>query len=230
MKPEEILGIITARGSSKRLPGKNIAPVNGKPLLAYTCEAGLGSTLLTRTILSTDDEAIAEVGKSCGVDVPFLRPKELARDNTPSMEVVAHVLSELRTREQYEPAIIVLLQPTSPLRTSAHIDAGVAMLQKTGADSVVSVTEVPHALTPNMVMRIVDGKLQPPPGTVPVDTETFYRRNGALYVFRTEVFLRSPNRFGDDCRAMIMHSEDSLDIDSSFDLLLAEKLLQDRAI
>lgn len=234
MKQEGILGIITARGGSRRLPGKNMAYVNGKPLLAYTCEAALGSALLTRIVLSTDDEAIAAAGRSCGIEVPFLRPKELARDDTPSADVIAHMLSELEKREKYRPAIIVLLQPTSPLRTSAHIDCGIRMLQDTGADSVVSVTEVPHAMTPGKAMRIVGGKLQPAPSadarrSLEAGTEKFYGCNGAIYAFKTAAFLRSGGIFGDDSRAMIMNPEDSLDIDSPFDLLLAEKLLRDRA-
>ncbi|MBI2636157.1 acylneuraminate cytidylyltransferase family protein [Candidatus Peregrinibacteria bacterium] len=238
MKPEGILGIITARGGSKRLPGKNIASVNGRPLLAYTCEAALGSALLTRTVLSTDDEAIAAVGRSCGIEVPFLRPKELARDDTPSTDVIAHMLSELEKKEKYYPTIIVLLQPTSPLRTSEHIDRGVRLLRQTGADSVVSVVEAPHALTPGKIMRVVDGKLRPAErqpgqsaraGSRAAETEKFYGCNGAIYAFKTAVFLRSGGIFGDDSRAMIMNPEDSLDIDSPFDLLLAEKLLQDRA-
>ncbi|NOS67635.1 MAG: acylneuraminate cytidylyltransferase family protein [Candidatus Peribacteraceae bacterium] len=198
MKQDGILGIITARGGSKRLPGKNIMLLNGKPLLAYTCEAALGS-MLTRTILSTDDAAIAAVGKSCGVEVPFLRPAELARDDTPSMDVIAHVLSHLQEKEQYVPAIIVLLQPTSPLRTSAHIDAGIRLLQETGADSIVSVTEVPHAPA---------------------------ARNGALYIFKTESFLRSPNRYGADSRTFIMDPAESVDIDTPDDFARAQSLLQ----
>lgn len=231
MKQEEILGIITARGGSKRLPGKNIASVNGRPLLAYTCEAALGSALLTRIVLSTDDDEIAAVGRSCGIEVPFMRPKGLARDDTPSADVIANMLSELKKKEGYSPAIIVLLQPTSPLRTSAHIDRGVHLLQQTGADSVVGVVEVPHALTPGKIMRVADGKLQQSgrAGSRAAGTEKFYGCNGAIYAFKTAAFLRSGGIFGDDSRAMIMNLEESLDIDSPFDLLLAEKLLQDRA-
>ena len=228
MNAGHILGVITARGGSKRLPGKNLLPVNGKPLLAYTCAAALDSALLTRTILSTDDEVIADVGRSCGVEIPFLRPAQLARDDTPSLDVIAHLLAELEKREHAVPEIVVLLQPTSPLRTALHIDDGVRLLQKTGADSVVSVCAIPHALAPDMAMRIVNGQLEPAPGTAPSSAETFYGRNGALYVFRTSAFLRSENRYGVDCRALIMSPEDSLDIDSAFDLLLAEKLLRDR--
>ncbi|MDD4287212.1 MAG: acylneuraminate cytidylyltransferase family protein, partial [Candidatus Peribacteraceae bacterium] len=152
MKTTDILGIILARGGSKRLPRKNIASLNGKPLLAYTCEAALGSTLLTRVILSTDDEDIAAIGRQYGVEVPFMRPAHLATDKADSMDVLLYVLQELEKREHYAPSLVVLLQPTSPLRTSAHIDAGIVLLQQTGADSVVSVTEVPHLHCPPHAM------------------------------------------------------------------------------
>jgi CMP-N-acetylneuraminic acid synthetase len=224
MKSLAILGIILARGGSKRVPRKNIAPLNGKPLLAYTCEAALGSKLLTRTILSTDDGEIAATGRACGIEVPFLRPQELALDTTDSLPVVLHVLSELEKREHYAPVIVVLLQPTSPLRTSAHIDEGIALLQQTGADSVVSVTEVPHYFEPAMVMRIVDEKLSPVPA--PRErTGVFYALNGAVYALNTKTLLRTQSLFGSDCRPLVMDWEHSLDIDTEADLALAEFLL-----
>jgi CMP-N-acetylneuraminic acid synthetase len=138
---DDILGIITARGGSKRLPGKNLAILRGKPLLTYTCEAAKASQRLTRVILSTDDEAIARVGKECGIEVPFMRPPELATDNAQSIDVVLHVLDALHKREGYRPSLVVLLQPTSPLRTGADIDAAIALLLERGADSLVSVTK-----------------------------------------------------------------------------------------
>lgn len=229
MASQDILGIILARGGSKRIPQKNIVPVNGKPLLAYTCEAALGSSLLTRTILSTDDEAIAAVGRTCGVDAPFLRPKELARDETPSMDAVRHVLSELERREAYKPPIVVVLQPTSPLRTSTHIDDALSLFLETSPDSVVSVTAMPYAHGPQMSMRIESGKLVPAPESrIPQERVMFYALNGAVYVLKTDNVRSGGNVFGADSRALVMDPESSLDIDTPVDLACAEFLLRGR--
>ncbi len=229
MKKEDILGIILARGGSKRLPGKNIAMVNGKPLLAYTCEAALGSTLLTRTILSTDSEEIAAVGRASGVEVPFLRDVGFALDDTSSMETVRHVLSELERREHYSPSVIVLLQPTSPLRTSVHIDDAIRLFQKTAPDSVVSVTAMPYAHGPQMSMRIDGGKLLPAPQSViPKERVTYYALNGAVYVLTPVIVRSGGNAFGADSRALVMDAESSLDIDTPADLALAEILVRQR--
>ncbi|MCI0709847.1 MAG: acylneuraminate cytidylyltransferase family protein, partial [Chloroflexi bacterium] len=113
-----ILGLIPARGGSKSIPRKNIVPLAGKPLLAYTCEAALDSAMLSRVILSTDDDEIAQVGRDCGVDVPFMRPTSLAQDDTGSVSVAQHAIHWLAENDNWQTDILVLLQPTSPLRTA----------------------------------------------------------------------------------------------------------------
>ncbi|MFA7681905.1 MAG: acylneuraminate cytidylyltransferase family protein [Candidatus Peribacteraceae bacterium] len=222
----DVFGIILARGGSKRIPHKNIVQVNGKPLLAYTCEAARGSKLLTRVILSTDSAEIAAVGKEYGVEVPFMRPRELASDEANSMDAIRHVLRELEKKEGYAPPLFVLLQPTSPLRTAEHIDEGIRLMLKTDADSVVSVTEVPSLFNPSFAMQIKEGKLTKPKKKALQEMEKYYAYNGAVYVLRTERLRQSDDPFGDDCRPLVMSKEDSLDIDTKEDLALAECLLQ----
>src|SRR6185312_12148312 len=116
-----ILGLVPARGGSKSIPRKNLAPLAGKPLLAWTADAALAARRLTRTVLSTDDVEIAELGRTLGLDVPFLRPAELAADATPMLPVMRHAADWFAARGGTVEAV-VLLQPTSPLRTAAHID------------------------------------------------------------------------------------------------------------
>ena len=138
-----VLGLIPARGGSKGVPRKNIRQLAGKPLLAYTAEAALASSRLTRVILSTDDEEIAEVGRSCGLEVPFLRPAKLAEDTTPTLPVVQHAVQFLETRgEQFD--AICLLQPTNPLRQTSDIDGCIELLESAEADTVFTMLAVPE--------------------------------------------------------------------------------------
>src|SRR5262245_16834240 len=123
-----VLGLITARGGSKGIPRKNLVPLLGRPLLAYTCEAALASTSLARVVLSTDDEEIASVGRAEGIEVPFMRPAELSRDDTPSIDVAVHAVQWLATHAGWQADALVLLQPTSPLRTAHHIDEACALM------------------------------------------------------------------------------------------------------
>ena len=132
-----ILGLITARGGSKGIPRKNIIPIAGRPLLAYTCLAALASCkYISHLILSTDDDEIAGVGREYGVEAPFMRPPEIAGDNTPSIAVAQHAIRWLTEHENWTADILVLLQPTSPLRQSHHIDEAVEIM--TASDATVS--------------------------------------------------------------------------------------------
>lgn len=227
----EILGIIPARGGSKGIPHKNIAPLAGKPLLAYSIDSAHKSKRLTRVIVSTDDEKIARVAKKYGAQVPFLRPKSLAHDATPAAPVILHVLSELK-KARYAPDVVVFLQPTSPLRRSSHIDEAVDILIKTKADTVVSVTEVPHQFLPGSVMRLFGGKLLPFLSKAPVllrrqDKPKLFARNGpAVLVLRTKSFLRSKDFYSGNVRPFFMNARDSVDIDAPLDLKLAEFFLK----
>lgn len=228
-----ILGLIPARGGSKGIPHKNIAPLAGKPLLAYTCEAARGSAHLSRIVLSTDDPDIAAVGRACGVEVPFMRPEELSRDTTPSWPVAHHAVEWLRQNEHWEADILVLLQPTSPLRRAEHIDAALDIMLAQQADTVVSVIEVPHRFSPYSVMALNQGRLESFwKEPLPFDRfnrhamPTFYARNGpAVLAARVPVFEQRQSFYGDHVQPYVMSERDSIDIDTPFDLELAAWLL-----
>jgi CMP-N-acetylneuraminic acid synthetase len=227
-----VLGLVPARGGSKGVPGKNTRPLAGRPLLEYTARAALASGVLHRVILSTDSAEIADCGRRIGLEVPFMRPAALAEDDTPMLPVVEHALDELG-RQGWEPALVVLLQPTSPLRTPAHIRAAVELLRQTGADSVVSVVAVPPHLSPDYVMRIDEGRLRPfLPGGARVtrrqDARPAYVRDGTVYAFRTAALRRFGSLYGDDCRPLLLDAAESLSIDTAADWAAAERALAGR--
>jgi CMP-N-acetylneuraminic acid synthetase len=229
----EILGLIPARGGSKTIPQKSIAPLAGRPLLAWTADAALASGRLSRVILSTDDPLIARVGRSLGLEVPFLRPAELAQDESPAIDVIRHALDWLAGHQEYRPDAVMLLQPTSPLRRTEHIDAAAELLIESGADSVVSVVAVPHQFNPVSVMKLEEGRLVPfLPGPLITRRQAkplVYARNGpALVLSRRSVLLDQGQLYGSDCRPLLMHPFDSVDIDEPADLELAEFLLARR--
>jgi CMP-N-acetylneuraminic acid synthetase len=227
-----VLGVIPARGGSKGIPGKNLALVGGRPLLAYTADAVKESTLLTRTIVSTDDTRIADCARSMGLEVPFMRPSLLAGDDVPMLPVLRHAIETLEA-DGFHADIVVLLQPTSPLRRGEHIDAAVKWLERAGGDSVVSVVEVPHQFNPTSVMRCDDGLLQPfldAPGTARrQDKPRVYARNGpAVLATRVQV-IKEGSLYGRQSWPLLMSPEDSLDIDTPWDLALVDAVLSARA-
>jgi CMP-N,N'-diacetyllegionaminic acid synthase len=227
----QVLAVIPARGGSKSIPRKNLAPLCGRPLIVYTFQAAKESRFLDRVLLSTDDEEIADVGRRHGIEVPFLRPAELARDDTPTLPVIQHAVEFLEEAEGYRSGYVVILQPTSPLRRGCHIDDALQLLAQSGADSVVSVVEVPHNFNPVSVMRIVEGRLKPFLDTGhPIlrrqDKPRVYARNGpAVLAMTYETLMLKGDLFGEDCRPYIMPEEVSVDIDKPFDLELASLLL-----
>jgi len=222
---------VTARGGSKGIPKKNIAPLLCKPLLAWTAEAALASKRLTRTVLSTDDEEIARVGRECGLETPFFRPAELARDDTPTVPVLQDVVRRLETSGQHYDAIFTL-QPTNPLRRPEDIDGAVDLLESSGADSVISFVDVgeKHPARMKMIdrnLRVID-----PPfaenfeGQPRQALSKLYLREGSVYVTRTEVLMRDGSLKGRDCRAWMIAEERACNIDTPFDLFLAEQILK----
>ena len=224
-----VLGVIPARGGSKGIPNKNLAPLCGRPLLAYTADAAKASTKLTRTIVSTDDERIAECARSLGLEVPFMRPAALAADDAPMLPVLQHAISAMR-EQGFNTDIVVLLQPTSPLRRAEHIDAAVDLLERSGVESVVSVVEVPHQFNPVSVMHLGgDDRLQPYLGSHLVvrrqDKPQLYARNGpAVLAVRADAIARGI-LYGPNCRGLVMRPEESLDVDTPLDLRLVESLI-----
>lgn len=230
----KILAVIPARGGSIGIPGKNMKPLHGKPLIEYTFAAAKESKLLDRIVVSTDDERIAEIARRNKIEVPFLRPNGLATDNSPTLPVIQHAVNYLEEKENYEADYVVILQPTSPLRKAKHIDEALQILITTGADSVVSVTELPHQYNPYSVMKLHDGKLVPFAQNSEVYTQrqlkpTFYARNGAaIYAFKCETLMQKSSIYGDDCRPYLMNKEDSVDIDDMVDFEFAEFILSRR--
>lgn len=227
-----VLGVIPARGGSKGIPGKNLAPVAGRPLLSYTADAARQSRRLGRTIVSTDDEQIARLARTLGVEVPFMRPASLSQDDSPMLPVLQHALDSMRDAG-YVAEIVVLLQPTSPLRRAEHIDAAIEKLEQTGATSVVSVVNVPHQFNPASVLTIADGRLRPfldgPTASRRQDKPEVLARNGPSIVAVRADVVAAGSLYGDDSRALMMSPEDSLDIDTPFDLHLVELVLRDRS-
>lgn len=233
MKPK-ILAIIPARSGSKAILKKNIKPLCGKPLIEYTFHAAKKSKWLDRILLSTDDSTIADMGRRNEIEVPFLRPKELAEDNTPTLPVIQHAVRFLEENENYKPDYVVILQPTSPLRKAIHIDEALQILMETGADSVVSVTELPHNHNPYSLMKIEKGRLMPFMEESEKYTQrqikpVFYARNGAaVYAFKYETLMQKNSIYGDDCRPYLMNKADSIDIDDLIDFEFAEFILSKR--
>lgn len=226
-----VIAIIPARGGSKGLSQKNILPLGGKPLVAHTIEAARAAHSIQRVVVSTESPEIAQIARRYGAEVPFLRPPELARDDTPTLPVMQHVVAQIEAAQQLRLEVIVLLQPTSPFRRAEDIDCAVAMLEQTSADSVVSLCAVEHH--PAWMKRIDDGRVQPflenaPEYTRRQDLPPVYRLNGAIYVTRRRVLLEENRILGPDTRALIMDRESSLDIDTPLDLKLAELIIQER--
>ena len=235
----KVLGVITARGGSKGLPGKNLRVLAGKPLIAHTIDTARESKAFDRLILSTDDDAIAAAGRSQGCDVPFMRPAELARDETPHLPVLQHAVAWLAAHDNYTPDAVMILQPTSPLRRAVDIRESVGLLESSGADSVVSVSEVPAHFNPMRTLRIDEQGF----ATLFVTGEPVRRRinrrqdmpaawtmNGAIYLFRTSVLSAAePSLYGARTAAYVMPQEFSVSIDSLDDWSDAEHALQLRS-
>lgn len=223
-----ILGIIPARGGSKGVPRKNIRPLAGKPLIAWTIEAALASKSLNRVIVSSEDREILEIAQKWGAEVPFTRPMELAQDTTPGIAPVIHALETLP--ENYD--FVVLLQPTSPLRESQDIEAAVQLCLESSAPACVGVVESAQSpywmftradncrLTPLMAREKLPARRQDLPVT--------YSVNGAVYVASVPWFLREKTFFSPETVGYVMSQERSLDIDNELDLAVAEMVLGSR--
>jgi CMP-N,N'-diacetyllegionaminic acid synthase len=237
----EVLGIIPARGGSKSIPLKSIYPCAGKPLMAYTVDAAKDSKLITRLIVSTDSEEIASVARGYSVEVPFMRPAELAGDLTPDLPVFVHALRNLEEIEGYKPDVVVHLRPTTPLKTAEDIDRGVELLiADSGADSVRSVCEPIH--TPFKMYRIREGETYLEPLLLAAYPEVFgenpeafnmprqalpdvLRHSGYIDVIRTRTILELKSMSGLKMLPLPFEKWRDVDIDSMEDLMMAEILI-----
>jgi CMP-N-acetylneuraminic acid synthetase len=232
-----VLGLVTARGGSKGLPGKNLRPLAGKPLMAYTIEAARASGSFDRVVLSTDDAGIAAAGRACGCDVPFIRPPELARDETPHLPVVQHAVRWLEEREGYRPDAVMILQPTSPLRRPEDIREAVALLERSGADSVVGVCPVPDHDHPMRTVSIdasglatlfVTGEPLGSRINRRQDMPQAWTMNGAIYLLRASLLSAAePSLYGARTAAYVMSAAFGISIDSLADWAAAERALEE---
>lgn len=229
---KEVLGIIPARGSSKSIPRKNIKLFAGKPLIAWAIETLKQSGVISRVIVSTDDEEIAKIAREYGAEVPFMRPAELAGDTTPTLPVLQHALQWLKENEGYWPNYVVLLEPTSPSKRPFHVREVVKMLVETGADSTISVSEVPGVLNPHWQLKLDEkGRVELFTGGSMKnvirrrqDLPKTYYRNSSIYAFRPELlFADDPSFYGEDARAYITDSKYAFDIDTPEDWEFAER-------
>lgn len=220
-----VLALIAARGGSKGVPGKNILPVNGRPLIQWTIDSARGSRYIDRLILSSDDEAIIEVARNAGCEVPFRREAALATDEANSIDVVADALMRVPGYD-----IVVLLQPTSPLRIAADIDGAIELLVASGAGACVTLREADEH--PYWMFRLgADGRLMrfaEPAGGLPLrrqDLPTAWSLNGAVYVAGCDSFLKNRTFLSSDTVGYPMPPERSLDIDTFEDLQRLQKIV-----
>ena len=220
------IAIIPARSGSKGLPEKNILDLNGHPLMYYTIKAALESGCFDTVMVSTDSEKYADIAKSCGAEVPFLRSEELSSDTAGSWDVVREVLTQYKVMgNSFD--YVALMQPTSPLRNAEVIKNAFKMLSRDNVHTVVSVTEVEHPVQWCFTM--------PECGSMKTyaespynqmrrqDLETHYRENGAIYIVNASKILnRDYNYYGDNCYGYVMPGERSMDIDSRMDFMIAD--------
>ncbi|PSQ96738.1 MAG: acylneuraminate cytidylyltransferase [Bacteroidetes bacterium SW_9_63_38] len=224
-----VLGVILARRGSKGLPRKNVRDLAGKPLIAWTIEAGYESEYLDRLILSSDDEEIMEVVEEYGCDVPFRRPAELAEDDTPSMDALLHALDQMPDHDY-----VVLLQPTSPLRTAEDVDATIERCHQTEAPACATVTETDEP--PQWMHTLNDEhRLEPvldsdEAVTRRQEAPTTYVLNGAVYVGRTDWLRETRDFVTDPTRAHVMPRKRSADVDTALDLAWCEWLVNHKHI
>lgn len=228
---KRILALIPARGGSKGMPGKNLKRLFGKPLISWTIEESKKSRYIDKIVVSTDYEAIANVAIKYGVEVPFKRPRKLAGDDARMMDVVSHCIRFFQNAgDNYD--IIILLQPTSPLRSADDIDKAIEFFIEKGAGAVVGVVEceyspllantLPRGLSMNNFLTGNIGNKNRQ------DLKTYYRINGAVYLADIGFIMDKRNWYGPKTFAYIMERENSVDIDSLFDFTLAEFIMNRR--
>ena len=227
----KIYALVTARAGSKGVPSKNTRQLGGKPLLLWTIEAARSSLGVKRVLLSTEDNEIARIGRSAGAEVPFQRPPELASDAASHIDVVLHVLDWLQQKEGDLPDYLLLLQPTSPFRTSQDIEAAISLAKEPPHPlAVVSVCECDQH--PYWAKRILpDGTMEDFVKSSHQDDRRqmlpkVYVLNGAIYLNRVDSFLRDKTFFPAGTLAYVMPRERSLDIDTPWDLHVAELLIR----
>ncbi len=229
----KILAVIPARGGSKSVPRKNIVKVNGKPLISYTINAALMVDCLTDVVVSTDDSEIANISRDLGAQVPFIRPEDLASDEAQSAPVIEHALNFMENEKGIKYDAVLMLQPTSPLRTSIHIKESIDLFLSQECDSVVSVVSVGgnhpfrmKRLVGNQLVNYIDQGFwdMRPRQNLP----DVYIRNGAIYLIDRDVIINQHQLIGSKCLGYVMSDTESANIDTPIDLMLAELLIKEQ--
>lgn len=228
------IGVILARGGSKGIPNKNIKPIKGKPLIAYTIEAGLKSKVFDELVVSTDSKKIVTIAKEFGALVPFIRPDELAGDSVWSRDALKHAVLESEKIFNKKYNYVIELPCIAPLRNEVHIKEAYEKLTENKSDSVTSVVQMGDK-HPVRMKRIVNGLLQDfttefpeGEGSRRQDLEPCYIRNGAIYAMTRDCIVNKFSRHGDSCRPYIMDDESSVNIDAIIDFKLAEILINEK--
>jgi CMP-N,N'-diacetyllegionaminic acid synthase len=223
------VAIIPARGGSKRIPRKNLARVAGRSLIDWAILAAKRSKHVGHIIVSTEDDEIADAARALGIEVPWLRPAELAQDTTPSLDVILHAATWALETLCPSPEWGLLLEPTAALRSAEQVDQALDLLVDSDADSVISVCEVPHTLNPEELLQIDDGVLLPYCSSRTMDTRRLrnqhgpaYVQNGLVYAFRIESVIKQRSLYGRKTLPLITGWEFFLDIDTPADLQLAD--------
>lgn len=225
---KRILAVITARGGSKGIPGKNIKNLAGKPLITWTIQEAKKSTLITDLIVSTDDENIATVCREEGVEVPFIRPINLAEDSTPHLPVMQHAVKEMEKLRGYVYDYVVILQPTSPFRKGEYIDETVRLLISEGTDSAVSVYEIDGSIHP-MRIKQLDGNrvlsycMEEIEGARRQDLPQAFKRSGDVYAMTRKCLMELNMLYGHSVAGYVVPKERVIDIDEPDDWLVAEQ-------
>jgi len=228
-----IMGLITARGGSKGIPGKNLIPIRGRPLISYTIETALESKVFDRVMVTTDDDKIAEVSRQWGAETPFVRPANLSGDWDPTHPVVVHALEWMAENEGYYPDYMMLMQPTSPLRIVEDIREAVAIARDKDADGVISVYEPkqhPHWMFElNEDGRFADFDPHTRELARRQSLSPQYMLNGSIYLIKRSVILSQDSFYTDRTYALVMPRERSYDIDSLHDVRVVEMTMKDNA-
>ncbi len=223
-----MLALIPARGGSVGVPGKNIRPLGGKPLIAYTIEAARQSKIFNRVIVSTDQREIADISAYYGAEVPFIRPKELSTNEAKSMDVVFHALQWLEQNEKYVPEVVTLLQPTSPFRDAQAIIEASELFKTVHATRLVSIKE--SAEHYYWMYSICEERIRPVSGKFHrgrrQDLPKAYTLNGAIYMGKSNILVKEKSYLGHDTVGFVMSRSKSIDIDDMFDFFIAETMLE----
>ncbi|OVE76450.1 hypothetical protein BVX97_01020 [bacterium E08(2017)] len=226
MSEKSILGVIPARGGSKGIPGKNIKNLAGKPLIAYTIETALAANMITDVVVSTDSEEIQNIALQYGAQAPFLRPDELATDKALAIPTIQHAVTEMEKLKNITYDAIIMLQPTTPLKTASDLDEALGALVNSDAEGVISVVNVDNWHP--MKMKVIDNGLlldykKPPTENPPRQTlPPVFMVNGAIYATKRDVFMNDSSFMGKKCLPYEMPPERSVNIDTEADFLVAE--------